>query len=111
QVYIAPATADELGLETMPLQVLARFADLTTKQLDMLFAQAESLALSMSTPERTMWFSIAEVEAPPAAATWLWLILGAVTVLVIAASAVSLGLSRVERRPDDATLTAVGAAP
>lgn len=39
------------------------------------------------------------------------LILGAAGALVLGASAVTLGLARVERRPDDATLAAVGSSP
>src|SRR5690606_29287081 len=91
--------------------VVADFPGITTAQLDSLRASAESETFSRSTDEMSVDLSFSQAEGPPAAAPWLWLILGAVTVLVIAASAVSLGLSRVERRPDDATLTAVGASP
>jgi hypothetical protein len=111
QVYIAPQTAEALGIATIPSYVVADIPDITTAQLDALSARAESEALSTSTDDLTLSASAERIAPPPAAAPWLWLILGAVTVLVVAASAVSLGLSRVERRPDDATLTAVGAAP
>ncbi|WP_188700706.1 ABC transporter permease [Microbacterium nanhaiense] len=111
QVYISPDTAAELGITATPSMVVADFPGITTAQLDSLRASAESETFSRSTDEMSVDLSFSQAEGPPAAAPWLWLILGAVTVLVIAASAVSLGLSRVERRPDDATLTAVGASP
>lgn len=111
QVYISPDSAAELGITATPSMVVADFPGITTAQLDSLRASAESETFSRSTDEMSVDLSFSQAEGPPAAAPWLWLILGAVTVLVIAASAVSLGLSRVERRPDDATLTAVGASP
>ena len=109
QVYISPETAADLGIRTQPGLVVASFRDITTSQLDALDATAESMSNEPGELFRSVSFS--QIQRPPAAAPWLWLILGAVTVLVIAASAVSLGLSRVERRPDDATLTAVGSPP
>lgn len=48
------------------------------------------------------------VRGPGPAEPWMWLIAAAAGVLVIGAGAVCLGLARFERRPDDATLTAVG---
>lgn len=50
-------------------------------------------------------------EGPYSATGWLWGIVAAVAVLVLGAGAVTLGLARVERRRDDATLSAIGAAP
>ncbi|WP_188713381.1 ABC transporter permease [Microbacterium sorbitolivorans] len=111
QVYIAPSTARALGFATVPTYVIGEGSAITTAKLDALSAWAESEALSMSSDTTDFSLSTWRSDPPAAPAPWLWLILGGVTVLVIAASAVSLGLSRVERRPDDATLTAVGAAP
>jgi predicted lysophospholipase L1 biosynthesis ABC-type transport system permease subunit len=42
---------------------------------------------------------------------WMVPVLLGVAVLVLGASAVALGLARFERRPDDATLTAIGGTP
>lgn len=111
QVYISPVTAKSLGLVTVPDYVIGEGSSITTEKLDGLSAWAESEALSMSSDTLEFSTSVSRSAPPATPAPWLWLILGGVTVLVIAASAVSLGLSRVERRPDDATLTAVGAAP
>lgn len=109
QVYISPETAAELGIETIPSRVIASFDDITTALLDGLAADAETITASSSADEVPLFVTAERADPPPSAAPWLWLILGAVSVLVVAASAVALGLSRHERRPDDATLASVGA--
>ncbi len=50
-------------------------------------------------------------SGPPSDAAWMVPLLSVVAVLVLGASAVALGLARFERRPDDATLAAVGGTP
>ena len=109
QVYLAPETAAGLGIETIPSRVIAAFDEVTTALLDGLAADAETITAASRAEEVPLFVTAERADPPPDAAPWLWLVLGAVSVLVIAASAVSLGLSRHERGPDDATLAAVGA--
>src|SRR5690606_23346663 len=80
QVYISPDTAAELGITATPSMVVADFPGITTAQLDSLRASAESETFSRSTDEMSVDLSFSQAEGPPAAAPWLWLILGAVTV-------------------------------
>lgn len=102
-VAIAPATATELGLKTVPLMVFGSFAEPpTSDQRDRL--NALSTGIATDTYDVSTW-----IEAGPASANaWLIPLLAAVAVIVLGASAVALGLARFERRPDDATLSAVG---
>ena len=102
-VAIAPRTASELGIATVPLMVFGGFsAGATTEQQDRLQALSEGLrgdAFGVS-----VWIE----TGPMQAYVWLVPLLGAMAVLVIGSSSVALGLARFERRPDDATLSAVG---
>ncbi|MCR2814955.1 ABC transporter permease [Microbacterium jiangjiandongii] len=104
-VVISPQTADDTGVLRGGLTLVAAYPQPpSVTQLDRLRADAESS--SRAHPDVYMYPHLE--SGPPAPAGWLWLILGATAVLVVAASAVALGLARVERRPDDATLAAVG---
>jgi putative ABC transport system permease protein len=102
-VVISPATAEELGLRVVERTLFGRFAEAPTQEdMDRLYALTDVT----STEEYgvSSW-----VERGPASAdSWLIPLLAGVAVLVIGASAVALGLARFERRPDDATLAAVG---
>ncbi len=102
-VIISASTAEDLGLEVHPRVVFAHLGDPVSADVrEELWGQAEAA----STPEYSMWSG---VETGPADMWWIAPVLAAVGVLVVGASAVALGLARFERRPDDATLTAVGA--
>lgn len=104
QVAIAPSTADGLGISVQPRAVFGAFAEpLTTEQRDRFYALVESGSTGV--------YSLSGYieSGPPGTEAWLVPLLLAVTVLVLGASAVALGLARFERRPDDATLSAVGA--
>lgn len=68
-----------------------------------------SLAAEESWSKDGTGFSFHLESGPADPSPWLWLILGSAGTLVLGASAVALALARIERRPDDATLTAVGA--
>ncbi|HEY9306371.1 MAG TPA: FtsX-like permease family protein [Microbacterium sp.] len=105
-IAIAPATADRLGIVAVPERVIASLeAPLSTQERDRLQAQVELASGEDFTLALT-------VEAgPPSDAAWIVPLLSVVTVLVLGASAVALGLARFERRPDDATLAAVGGTP
>jgi putative ABC transport system permease protein len=103
-VVISPETAADLGMATVPLHVIGAYDTPPTQQ------SLDALAEVVAQP----WSSIggltyAMENGPPDTAPWLLLIIGTAGVLVLGAAAVTLGLARYERRPDDATLTAVGA--
>ncbi|MFJ6678458.1 FtsX-like permease family protein [Microbacterium sp. NPDC091382] len=105
-VAIAPATAKEWGLRVAVSGVYAAFpGDVDVATTDRLNALSES----MSTDTYGVW--IYRETGPADPSVWLVPLLAAVAVLVLGASAVALGLARFERRPDDATLAAVGGTP
>ena len=107
QVVVSPETAASLGMTVVPAWLVATYDEqLSTKQLDRLTADAEEVRVSDQSG-----LSVHEERGPDPIAPWLWLILGVAVVLVVGASAVCLGLARFERRPDDATLSAVGGGP
>ncbi|MFV0319256.1 MAG: FtsX-like permease family protein [Microbacterium sp.] len=103
-VVISPQTAADLGVTTRPSTLIATYAEPARPDvLDRIQADLSHASVGYG------GYGWGIENGPPAAAPWLWLILAATSVLVIGASTVALGLARVERRPDDATLTAVGA--
>jgi len=101
-IALAPATSAELGLQVVTKAAFGTIpaADVATE--DRLY----ELTDVAGTPEYAIsaWIS----SGPPGPEAWLVPLLIAVAVLVLGASAVALGLARFERRPDDATLAAVG---
>lgn len=105
-IAIAPTTAARLGITAVPERVIASLeAPPSTEERDRLQAQVE-LA---SSEDFSLSYSFE--AGPPSDATWMVPLLSVVGVLVLGASAVALGLARFERRPDDATLAAVGGTP
>ena len=91
-------------MSTVPVTIIGAYDEPPTqKSLD---ALAENVAQPFLTAGG---LSFGMENGPPDPAPWLWLIIGATGVLVLGAAGVTLGLARYERRPDDATLTAVGA--
>lgn len=102
-IALSPATAVELGIAVVPERVIGSTdVQPTTELLDRAQAQSELLSGSGYT------LAPGIESGPPSDAPWLVPLLSAVAVLVLGASAVALGLARFERRPDDATLAAVG---
>ncbi|QKJ21222.1 ABC transporter permease [Microbacterium hominis] len=102
-IAVAPATAERLGMAATPERVVATFAEQpTTVQRDRMQAEAELRSGGDFT------LGVAVEDGPPSDLPWLVPLLAVVAVLVLGASAVALGLARFERRPDDATLAAVG---
>lgn len=102
-IAIAPSTAERLGMTLLPERVVASTPEpLTQGQRDRMQAQAEGLSTTAYALSPTV------ENGPPSDAAWVIPLLTAVSVLVLGASAVALGLARFERRPDDATLAAVG---
>ncbi|MFE5409877.1 FtsX-like permease family protein [Microbacterium sp. NPDC056569] len=104
QVIVAPRTAAALGVELVPSAIVAIYDEpLPAATVDRLTGQTVELRIAEDAG------LYAWVETGPAPVDpWLWLITGVAVALVLAAAAVSLGLARFERRPDDATLTAIG---
>ncbi|MFT4215203.1 MAG: ABC transporter permease [Microbacterium sp.] len=102
-VAIAPATAAELGIDAIPTTVFGAFPDpVPADAQDRLYALAEA-------EQSDGHYISAWIETgPPSPASWLIPLLAGVAALVLGASAVALGLARFERRPDDATLSAIG---
>lgn len=105
-IAISPETADRLGMVTEPAKMIASFAEpLTDDDMDRIRSHAELF----STPDVVL--APYYERGPTEDAFWMIPVLAGVGVLVLAASAVALGLARFERRPDDATLTAIGGTP
>ncbi|RCS59073.1 FtsX-like permease family protein [Microbacterium sp. JB110] len=110
EIFVAPDTAEELGLMATFQGAVAAYDDPPSQEVqDRLTEQLSSIALQF--PDGTDSAGATLESGPEETATWLWLVLAGTAVLVVGASAVALGLSRVERRSDDATLAAVGGAP
>lgn len=105
EIIVSPQTAAGLGLVLVPSVLVATYeTPLPPSTVDRLVSQTMDFRIG---PDAGLF---ANVEAGPAPIDpTLWLIVGIAMTLVLGASAVALGLARFERRPDDATLTAVGA--
>ena len=102
-VAISPETASDLGITVVERHLFGQFAEPPTQDdRDRLYALVDGA----STDEYgvSSWVE----TGPSGAESWLIPLLIGVAVLVVGASAVALGLARFERRPDDATLSAVG---
>lgn len=107
QVAISPETAEDLGIVFAPNLLIATYDErLPTEDVDRIMAAADGVRIG----EGGALFAFEE-RGPDSVTPWLWGILAAAAVLVVGASAVCLGLARFERRPDDATLSAVGGGP
>ncbi|MCT9821330.1 hypothetical protein N3K63_13675 [Microbacterium sp. W1N] len=105
RVLVSPDRAAELGLVPVAWTTVAAYPQ-TAVATDVDALRADLDNMWRTDAEYSMW--VALEQGPPDTAPWLWLILGATATLVVGASGVALGLARVERRPDDATLAAVG---
>ncbi|WEG07858.1 FtsX-like permease family protein [Microbacterium horticulturae] len=106
-VYIATATAGKLGMSLEPERIVATYAAPPADSvIDAMTADAANIRIG-----REGRIGVYAEKGPAAVSPVLWLISAATAVLVIGAGSICLGLSRFERRPDDATLTAVGARP
>lgn len=102
-VLVTPETAAELGIDTAPTAVVALFDGV---QDDAVYDRLTAAVDNAATADGELYLSVE--YGPQPADPWLWLIAAAAVALVVGAGAVCLGLARFERRPDDATLTAVG---
>jgi putative ABC transport system permease protein len=99
RALITPETASALGIETEPMVVIGTHITATAVSLDEVHSGGAAYGSSstfIQEREDTTSGAQAEIYLPAA-------------LLVIAATAISLGLSRYERRRDNETLLAVGA--
>ncbi|MGO4679871.1 FtsX-like permease family protein [Microbacterium sp. 2MCAF23] len=100
---ITPETAARLGIATVPNMLIGVYdtpPDVAT--MDRLRADADGLT------GRGSGVSVMQEAGPAPVSSWLSLVAGVAGAIVLGAAGISLGLSRFERRPDDATLAAVG---
>lgn len=106
-VLISPETAERIGAQPVPSMLVATYDEPPAAEVvDRLQADAEVLAAS-GEAGIGVWLE----RGPTAPDPWLWLMTAVAAVLVVGVSGVCLGLARFERRPDDATLAAVGGEP
>ena len=100
---ITPATAARLGVPTVADTLIGVYdTPPDTATMDRLTADADGMS------GRGSSMSVMQEKGPTSATPWLALVAGVAGGIVLGAAAISLGLSRFERRPDDATLAAVG---
>jgi len=106
QLVISTDTAKRLGMTLRPQTLYASYPTVpSTTTFDALTAAAANTRAGADGS-----FMVQVEAGPPSFDPVLWLIVAATMVLVFGAGSVCLGLARFERRPDDATLAAVGAA-
>ncbi|MGA0566570.1 ABC transporter permease [Rathayibacter sp. KR2-224] len=102
-MLLAPETARRMHIETRPDAVVAHFpTPPSVAQEDAMRAAAEEVFVG----DGELYLVVE--RGPASVLPWLAFIAGVAGVLVVGASAICLGLSRVERRLDDTTLAAVG---
>lgn len=105
QTVISPDTARALGIEVVPRTLYAVYPEPPGDDV----VDALTSAVQNARIGEAGVLTVTVERGPAPAYPWLWLICGVAVVLVVGAGAICLGLARFERRPDDATLTAVGA--
>ncbi|MEQ6896859.1 FtsX-like permease family protein [Microbacterium sp. KR10-403] len=104
-VVISTATAQHLGMTLQPQTLYALYPKIpSTTVVDQITAAAANTRVGT---DGTL--NVQAEKGPASFDPVLWLIVAAAMVLVFGAGSVCLGLARFERRPDDATLAAVGA--
>ncbi len=100
-VVLSPQSAAALHIDHDPSEVFGAMSrTLTAAESDRLVAGAAE------SPDADLYAH--QENGPGSALPWLALIAGIALSVVVGTAVVTLGLARFERRPDDATLTAVG---
>ncbi|WP_087130751.1 FtsX-like permease family protein [Microbacterium esteraromaticum] len=103
-LILSPAAAEEYDVKTHVSSWVALFDDPPSDaMMDRLRADAETASTGGAV------FDVRVENGPDSSLPWLALVLGILSIIVVAAATISLGLARIERREDDATLAAVGA--
>jgi hypothetical protein len=105
--FVSPATAERLGLPSTPTTLLATPDVLPTQ------AQLDTLAQRLGTLQNNPAGLYVAAERGPQDPTQQvgWIAALACAIIVIAAAAAAVGLSRIDNRPDADTLSAIGAPP
>ena len=105
--FVSPATAQRLRLPSVPTTLLATPRVLPTQ------AQLDELEQRLGTLQNSAVGTYVTVERGPQDPTQQvgWIAALACAIIVIAASAAAVGLSRIDNRPDSDTLAAIGAPP
>jgi len=103
-LILSPAAAERYGVESHVSSWIALFdAPPSDAMMDRLRADAETASTAGA------MYDVRMENGPDSPMPWLALVLGILSIIVVAAATISLGLARIERREDDATLAAVGA--
>lgn len=103
-IALSPSSADDLGIVALPTDLIVSFdgpADVETR--DRVTRHAQDLSGS------TWTIAPRFEDGPPDGTFWVLPVLTAVVILALGTAGIALSLARIERRPDDATLSAVGA--
>ncbi|MGB3376684.1 MAG: FtsX-like permease family protein, partial [Microbacterium sp.] len=103
-VILSPAAAEKVGV---PTRVTGWVATFSTPPSDAMMDRMRADAETASTGGFQL--DVRVENGPDTPMPWLILVFGILSVIVVSAAAISLGLARIERREDDATLAAVGA--
>jgi len=106
-VMVSPTTARRLGILVTPRVVLAPSASATTVQQDALNAYLQS----HGTASQPAGYVNVETGPVQYAGAFAWIILAVAGLITLGASAIALGLARIDGRRDEFTLGAVGAPP
>ncbi|WP_353112054.1 FtsX-like permease family protein [Microbacterium sp.] len=103
-VILSPTAAEEAGIEAFTTTWVGIFrTPVAVSAQDRMRADAETASRGDGI------YSVFVEKGPDSTLPWLILVLAGVSVIVLAAAGITLGLARIERRDDDATLAAVGA--
>src|SRR5690606_23360520 len=103
-LVLSPGAAEQYGVESHVSSWVALFDDPPSDaMMDRLWADAETASTGGA------MFDVRMENGPDSPLPWLALVLGILSIIVIAAATISLGLARIERRGDDGTPAAGGA--
>lgn len=100
-VLLSPKTAADLGIHVIPRTVVGSFVDPPRD------AELDAInQVGISSTSYSFWVNVE--RGPDQPWPWYLLVAGIASILVLGASAVSIGLARFDGRADDAALAAVG---
>jgi putative ABC transport system permease protein len=106
-VVISPETAQRLGIPVVPKVVLITGTSATASQQDALNAYLQS----HGTAVQPTGYVVVETGPTQFAGVFAWLILAISGLITLGASAIALGLARIDGRRDEFIIGAVGAPP
>jgi len=103
-VVISPATSAKLGVAPVPASLIARTDGGFTQQ------QADAIGTALSR-NSDLWVIYGSPPRPDLNDVFIRILAIGLLILTITASAVSIGIARVDARNDDATLMSIGSSP